>query len=111
MRLVVAFQLYDVQEYGVNCSATLLNFPLQNKQVVQCYSANLLLNRHDIFIKTDVTRTCRREYSITLSNDMAEHKKTNDNDDNHNDKPKSKLVTVSISHIGYVRYRSKTSGL
>lgn len=48
---------------------------------------------------------------------MAEHRKTNhndnndDNDDNYNDKPKSKLVTVSISHMGYVRYRSITSGL
>lgn len=49
---------------------------------------------------------------------MAEHRKTNDNnvnnddnDDNYNDKPKSKLVTVSISHMGYARYRSITSGL
>lgn len=46
---------------------------------------------------------------------MAKHRKTNDNndnnDDNYNDKPKSKLVTVSISHMGYARYRSITSGL
>lgn len=46
---------------------------------------------------------------------MAKHRKTNDNndnnDDNYNDKPKSKLVTVSISHMVYARYRSITSGL
>ena len=35
LRLVVAFQSYDVQEYGVNCSATLLNLPLQKRIVVQ----------------------------------------------------------------------------